>query len=436
MSIASGAPGSAPALSVEGLVKVYHGSGTGVRGLSMQVPFGTVHGFLGRNGAGKTTTMKCIVGLLRTRGGEMRLFGEPFRPREDLALRLRIGYSPELPSFPAHLDCRETLELYGRMRGLDLREIADETRYLSAALGLEGVLGQRVKTLSKGTQARLGVAVAMLGDPDLLILDEPTSGLDPVAISDLRGVLVGLARGSVGERRTILLSSHQLGEAQRLCSGVTIIDSGVTVAEGPIDSLIEQISGGAIYRVEFKGGSDRLVAAVMEVPGVRSVVSVPGPNPTIQIRVAGNVDPREDLARLALQHEALLLSCERQTVSLEDLFLSFVGRRSPVPGLLPTPTATSPTGAGTVTAPGGSSRPSATTGCANCGGVSPPGSRFCRHCGRPLPEPIPGAPSSAPARSAASLSCPACGHENLATYRFCQGCGRALESAAVPTGSS
>ena len=422
-----------PALEIDNLVQLYGSSQNGVRGLTMRVPARSVHGFLGRNGAGKTTTMKCIMGLLRAQEGEMRLFGAPYRPRRDLPLRLRIGYSPELPSFPAHLRAREVLELYGRMRGLGARELEGEIRYLSEHLGLQEVLTQRVRTLSKGTVARLGVGVAMLGDPDLLILDEPTSGLDPVAIAELRDLLLGLVRGSVGASRTVLLSSHQLGEAQRLCSSVTIIDRGVAVGEGPVDRLIEQVSGGAIYRVEFKALSGGLLSAVQGVPGVREVTSVPGSSSVIRIRASGDADPREDLARLALQYQALLLSCDREAVSLEDLFLAFVGHRGP-PTALPAPS-TGARGSGT----GGATRDIA---CPRCGSNNAADSRFCRGCGSPLSAAVSGTvrpgdvPSPVDAPPASKKLCPGCGHENEWEYRFCQRCGRSLSSpvAAGPAG--
>ena len=420
-----------PALEIDNLVQLYGSSQNGVRGLTMRVPARSVHGFLGRNGAGKTTTMKCIMGLLRAQEGEMRVFGAPYRPRRDLPLRLRIGYSPELPSFPAHLSAREVLELYGRMRGLGAHELEGEIRYLSEHLGLREVLFQRVRTLSKGTVARLGVGVAMLGDPDLLILDEPTSGLDPVAIAELRDLLLGLVRGSVGASRTVLLSSHQLGEAQRLCSSVTIIDRGVAVGEGPVDRLIEQVSGGVIYRVEFRGLSGGLLGAIQEVPGVREVTSVPGASSVIRIRAAGDVDPREDLARLAVQHQALLLSCDREPVSLEDLFLALVGHRGPPPAFLAPSTDARGLGAA------GASRD---TACPRCGSNNTADSRFCRGCGSPLSAVASGAVGREEAPSpvtspppASKKRCPACGHENEVEYRFCQRCGRSL-SPPVATG--
>jgi ABC-2 type transport system ATP-binding protein len=312
-----------PALTVDGLTKLYGGSGNGVRDLKMSVPRGALHGFLGRNGAGKTTTMKCIMGLLRRDKGRFTVFGEPYDPSRNFNLRRRIGYSPELPTFPSHLTGREVLEQYGRMRGLRKTEARYESTFLLRQLELTEAADQKAVTYSKGMGAKLGIAVAMLGDPDLLILDEPTSGLDPVAISELRNLLRGLVSGKEGGR-TVLLSSHQMYEVQQLCTSVTIVDQGVTKAEGTLSQLMQQVKRTSAYRAEFARLDDPLVIAIRALPDVSSAEPIPGASNRLRIQTKTNIDLRETLARLAVSQGTLLLSCEQETLAVEDVFLSYV----------------------------------------------------------------------------------------------------------------
>ncbi len=312
-----------PALEIKDLTKIYGGSGNGVRSLQLTVPRGGLHGFLGRNGAGKTTTLKCIMGLLRTEGGQFELFGEPYNPARGFKLRRRIGYSPELPIFPAHLTGRKVLEQYGRMRGLAPADIRHETTYLFKTLELQGAADSKVPTYSKGMQAKLGIAMAMLGDPELLILDEPTSGLDPVAMAELRELLRGLAGQNSG--RTVLLSSHQLHEVQQLCSSVTIIDGGSTIIEGPVDQLIHSLMGGGeVYRAEFQSLNEPMISDIRSLPEVALAEPVEGSVNALRIRLSSEADLRETFARLAVARGTFLLSCERETLSVEDLFLWLV----------------------------------------------------------------------------------------------------------------
>jgi len=327
------APRDHPALAIEGLTKIYGSSGNGVRNLQLTVPRGGLHGFLGRNGAGKTTTLKCIMGLLRPEGGEFELFGEPYDPANSFRLRGRIGYSPELPIFPAHLTGRKVLQQYGRMRGLAPAGIRQETKYLFETLELTGAADSKVPTYSKGMQAKLGIAVAMLGDPELLVLDEPTSGLDPVAMAELRGLLRGLVTGQNGGR-TVLLSSHQLHEVQQLCSSVTIIDGGSTIVEGPVDQLVHMMTGGVeVYRAEFQSLDEPLIADIRSLPEVALVEPVEASMNALRIRLKSETDLRETFARLAVAHRTFLLSCVRETLSVEDLFLWFVQGRRKAPAV-------------------------------------------------------------------------------------------------------
>ena len=295
-----------------------YGAYPGVWDVSLTVEQGTLHGFLGPNGSGKTTTMKCVMGLLRKTSGLIRLFGE--EPHGDASeLKKRVGYMPESPTFPAYLKGREVLLTYGRIRATsDGAGLKEESRLLLQRVGLADAAEKPVGKYSRGMQTRLGIAVAMLGEPDLLILDEPTEGLDPMGVTDVRNLLKGL----VSEGRSVLLSSHQLSEVKQMCGKVTVVNKGRTVVEGSVDELAKRLHGGIVYKAEFDSMAPGLLDELKTIDGVSEVTPVE--EDVIAILMSKDYDVRPSLARLAVQHGSLLLSCEREEASLEELFLSMV----------------------------------------------------------------------------------------------------------------
>jgi ABC-2 type transport system ATP-binding protein len=305
---------------VKSLTKSY-GPYPGIWDVNLTVKQGTLHGFLGPNGSGKTTTIKCVMGLLHKTSGEIRVFGE--EPLGDaVELKRRIGYLPELPSHPAYLKGREVLFTYGRIRGITGDKLMEESKTLLEQVGLTDAAEKVVGRYSKGMQTRLGLAVALLGEPDLLILDEPTEGLDPVGVIDVRELL----RKLVSEGRTVLLSSHQLPEVQQTCSVVTVLKQGRTVIEGSVEDLAKRLHGGVVFKAEFDSLGSDLLNELKNVGGVSEITST-GDN-EVAILVSKDYDLRPALARLAVQHGSLLLSCEREETSLEELFLSLMKESS------------------------------------------------------------------------------------------------------------
>jgi ABC-2 type transport system ATP-binding protein len=304
------------ALEVKNLTKSY-GPFPGIWDVNLAVKQGTLHGFLGPNGSGKTTTIKCIMGLLHKTSGDIRVFGE--EPLGDaVEMKRRVGYLPELPSYPTYLNGREVLFTYGRIRGITGDALAVESRALLSQVGLTDAREKVVGKYSKGMQTRLGLAAAMLGKPDLLILDEPTEGLDPVGVIDVRELLKKL----VSEGRTVLLSSHQLPEVQQMCSMVTVLKEGRTVTEGSVEELAKRMRGGVIYRAEFDSLGPDLMDELKKVVGVSEITPVE--EDVVAILLSEDYDVRPSLARLAVQHGSLLLSCEREEASLEELFISLM----------------------------------------------------------------------------------------------------------------
>jgi ABC-2 type transport system ATP-binding protein len=199
-------------------------------GLSMTVGRGEVFGFLGPNGAGKTTAVKLLLGLSRPTSGEAMVLGAPAGDRET---RRQIGYLPELFRFQGWLTAREVLILHGRLLGLPRARQPAAAADALAAVGLDGRGDDKVATFSKGMQQRLGLGVALLGEPALVILDEPTSALDPVGRHQVRAIIRGLHdRGA-----TVFLNTHLLEEAEQVCDRVTVIDRGRCVASGTLSQL-------------------------------------------------------------------------------------------------------------------------------------------------------------------------------------------------------
>lgn len=305
------------ALEVKNLMKSY-GTYPGVWDVSLTVEQGTLHGFLGPNGSGKTTTMKCVVGLLRKTTGLIRVFGA--EPHGDaINLKKRVGYMPESPSFPAYLKGREVLLTYGRIRATSNGErLKEESRSLLQQVGLADAAEKPVGKYSRGMQTRLGIAVAMLGTPDLLILDEPTEGLDPIGVTEVRDLLTGV----VSEGRSVLMSSHQLPEVKQICGKVTVVNKGRTVIEGSVDELAKRLHGGIVYKAEFDSLAPDLMDELKKIDGVSEITPVE--EDVVAVLMSKEYDVRPSLARLAVQHGALLLSCEREETSLEELLISLV----------------------------------------------------------------------------------------------------------------
>jgi ABC-2 type transport system ATP-binding protein len=244
------------AIATTGLCKTYR-TLTGrkheaVAGLDLSVAEGTIFGLLGPNGAGKTTTIMMLLGILHPTAGTFSLFGQPMR---SVGVRSRVGYLPEKFQLPGFLKAREFLRYQSRLHGL--RGAVAETRItdLLAKVGLADRADSPIAAYSKGMQQRLGLAQALLNDPDLIILDEPTSALDPVGRMDVRAVIEDLkSRG-----KTVLLNSHILSDVERVCDSVAILRKGRLERQGTISALA---SSDLELQVRVSGFSDGLGAQV------------------------------------------------------------------------------------------------------------------------------------------------------------------------------
>ncbi|MGZ6266053.1 MAG: ABC transporter ATP-binding protein [Candidatus Limnocylindrales bacterium] len=243
--------GLEPAIETRELRKEF-GRIVALAGLTMTVPRGEVFGFLGPNGAGKTTSVKLLLGLSRPTAGEGRVLGAPLG---EIATRRRIGYLPELFRYQSWMTAREVLGLHCELARLARGDWDREIRGALDLVGLTERADDRTGTFSKGMQQRLGLGVAFLGGPDLVVLDEPTSALDPVGRQDVRRIIASLRDRGV----TVFLNSHLLTEVERVCDRVAIVDHGRVVAELAMTELLRE--RGSSIRVTGLDGLAQQVAA-------------------------------------------------------------------------------------------------------------------------------------------------------------------------------
>lgn len=285
------------------------GKRTAVHSLGLQVRKGSIYGFLGPNGAGKTTTIRLLLGLIRPDAGSIRVFGEQF----EHALLARIGSLVELPSVYSHLTGRENLEVTRRQVG-GTRGSIDRAL---AIVKLSGDADRLLREYSLGMKQRLGLALALLNSPDLLILDEPTNGLDPAGIHEMRELL----RRMPGEHGvTVFLSSHLLSEVEQMAEFVGIIHEGLLVFQGPLAELRRRQAS----RIRIGVHRTEKALAILQASGVAAYSGEPG-----FIRVDGQGQDSHTINRLLMENGCELFHLSYEQESLEEIFLSLTGRGKP-----------------------------------------------------------------------------------------------------------
>lgn len=318
-------------ISVKGLTKSY-GSNDAIRDLSFSVDRGEVVGFLGPNGAGKSTTMKILCGYLPADAGEVSIAGFDIFS-QSLKARSRIGYLPEnVPLYP-EMRVGEYLAYRAALKGVRSRRIAEKVEDALQLCSLGHVQRQIIGTLSKGYRQRVGLADALVNEPDILILDEPTIGLDPGQIREVRSLIKGLAT-----RHTILLSSHILSEVEMTCSRVLILNKGQIVATGTPAELRESsgLSLSGVVRLEVQvpdaGATLKALQELQELPFVASasLLGSTGEWSTYEI-ISSAGDPRPALFEEAVRRAWKLRELSARESSLEEVFTSFVTGETTTP---------------------------------------------------------------------------------------------------------
>ncbi len=305
-----------PMIRVENLTKRYAGVAA-LNGVSFEVKRGEIVGFLGPNGAGKSTTMRILTGFIPASSGRAEVAGQDVF-EQSLEVRRHIGYLPE--NNPLYMDMRvsEYLKYRAKLKGVvrgDRKERIDDVLEMC---GIQDVRRRIIGQLSKGYRQRVGLADALLGDPDLLILDEPTIGLDPVQIRQVRQLIKDL-----GKRHTILISTHILPEVEMTCSRVIIIHRGKVLASDAPENLMKTLHAGGVIRAELRGPAAEIQLVLPTIPGVASATVEAGEDALVQatIEPQPGADPREAIFAAAVQHQWTLRELSRSRTSLEDIFV-------------------------------------------------------------------------------------------------------------------
>lgn len=302
-----GALAVSPAIHTTKLRKQYRRT-VALAGLSISVRRGEIFGFLGPNGAGKTTAVKLLLGLVRPTGGEAIVLGAPVG---DIETRRKIGYLPELFRFQSWLTAREVLLLHCRLLGVPRRQWHNATGDALATVGLSGRSQDKVGAFSKGMQQRLGLGVALLGEPELVVMDEPTSALDPVGRHQVREIVRDLRKRGA----TVFLNTHLLEEVEQVCDRVSVIDKGEAIATGTLGELIGKQSS---VRLQVSGLDGRW----WEPLAGFGRWSVDG-----EWLLVDTIDSEKvpELVRAIVQLGGLVRAVVPEHKSLEDRFLELLG---------------------------------------------------------------------------------------------------------------
>lgn len=292
-------------IEVKNLFK-YYGEQAAVRDVSFTINNGEIVGFLGPNGAGKSTTMKVITGYINASSGEVKVCGLPVDV-DSLNTRRKIGYLPE--HNPLYLDMyvKEYLEFVGQI--YKVKNLKNRVAEMIKAVGLEVEQNKKLGALSKGYRQRVGLAAAIIHDPEVLILDEPTSGLDPNQLVEIRELIK-----KIGKSKTVMLSTHIMQEVEAICDRVIIINKGQIVADDTAEALQHEQSHQTVY-VEFEGNISK--AQLSKVPNVRKVEKV---NNGWLLETTDDVDLRKVIAQFAQQNSLLVLTLKLEERSLEEVF--------------------------------------------------------------------------------------------------------------------
>jgi ABC-2 type transport system ATP-binding protein len=307
-------PPEANLIEVEHLTKSY-GSGNAVSDITFKVNKGEIVGFLGPNGAGKTTTMRIITGYLPATSGTARIAGFDVA-EQSLEVRKRIGYLPETPPLYPEMSVQAYLEFIARIKGVATSDIAKRVDYAMEATGLKQRADDLIKRLSRGYKQRVGIAQAIVHDPDVVILDEPTNGLDPNQILEVRNLIRALA----GEH-TIILSTHILKEVEETCQRVVIINKGQIVAEDTPQNLSKQRTGSERTYLLVKGEAAAVKASLGTLAGINSIAAEEKEGLLeVTVENEAGVDLRSQIAARVVTSGFELYELRSERLSLEEVF--------------------------------------------------------------------------------------------------------------------
>lgn len=299
-------------ITVENLTKIY-GSQKAVDDISFQVQTGEILGFLGPNGAGKSTTMKIISCFLSPTHGSVQLDGFDIDKNSE-EVRRRIGYLPENNPLYTDMSIFDYLHLSASLQNVPEKEIPGRIKQMVDICGLGPECHKDIHELSKGFRQRVGLAQALIHDPDVLILDEPTTGLDPNQIVEIRSLIK-----EIGKQKTVMLSSHILKEVEATCDRILIINKGKLVADGSTEELKARSSASNRLLLQVRG--DGVEKALLKLNSVAQVSPAGNPeNGSWYVDTKNGLDAREEIFRLCVENDWILLQLTPLQSSLEDVF--------------------------------------------------------------------------------------------------------------------
>ena len=308
-------------IQVESLVKKY-GNNTAVDQLSFTVEKGQIYGFLGPNGAGKSTTMNIMTGYIAANSGTVTINGYDILKEPGKAKQC-IGYLPEIPPLYTDMTVQEYLMFVAELKKMPKKKRAEHVDEIMEMTQITDVKGRLIKNISKGYKQRVGLAQALIGNPEVLILDEPMVGLDPKQIIEMRDLIKKLS-----EDRTIILSSHILSEVSAVCDHILIISNGKLAASGSPQELQEMMRTTTELEITALGTKEHAEEILQKIDGIESYETESAQEAgavMIRVKTAGDEDMRKELS-IALSNEGMpILSMNRIEKSLEDIFLELTG---------------------------------------------------------------------------------------------------------------
>jgi ABC-2 type transport system ATP-binding protein len=306
-------------IRTKSLTKIFNNQTIAVNNLTMEVPEGSIFGFLGPNGSGKTTTIKLLLGLIRPSAGSVEVFGEPMG-MDSAGLRHRIGYLPTNPQFPEKMTPISYLDFIGRTFGLTKEERVPRITELIRAVDLLSLSSQEIRKFSTGEITRVGIAACLINDPQLLIMDEPTSGLDPIGRASTVRLITELGKQ---EDKTVFVSSHILSDIDRVCTHIGIINDGKLIFTGKITEVKKLIRMNT-FELSVEGDAGPFLENVRSLP---NVIDVEHHGHVIQV----TIDDPDDYSRvlgqifhILHQEDLELISFSSGSQSLEEAFLNLL----------------------------------------------------------------------------------------------------------------
>lgn len=296
----------------------YYGRNCAVNHIDFTIEKGEIIGFLGPNGAGKSTVMNMLTGYLSPTEGTVEIGGQ-LLSKNPLEVKKRIGYLPELPPLYPEMTVTEQLRFSAELKKVQKKDTGDELDRVTTLAGISHVAGRRIGNLSKGYRQRVGLAQALLGSPDLLILDEPTVGLDPKQIIEMRNLI-----RSLGEKHTILLSSHILPEVSAVCSRLLILNNGNLVASDRPEELMNRLSGTSLLNLQIRGGRKNILKVLEGLEGLGESQCREKETGICDliIQTEKSRDIREELFYLLADNRLPILQMRTGETSLEEIFLN------------------------------------------------------------------------------------------------------------------